>query len=115
MVKIWESIFGHQIKPEGPEKPIDQGQVHYLGGHKAYPQPIYSQIYFYEDRIELQVYRLKIYFKSIKNVENVNEKKRDSEYLAAGLLLPPVVLGYLWKKNHIYSVIELTHILGIKF
>ena len=46
-------------------------------------------------RNNTQAYRLKVYFKSIKNIEYVNEKKRDGEYLAAGLLLPPVALGYL--------------------
>ena len=68
-MNLWHKVFGHQIKPEGMEIPLDQGQVHYLGGHKAYPSHAYSQIYFYEDRFELQIYKLKIYFQ-------INQKYR---------------------------------------
>ena len=32
--------------------------------------------------------------------------KRDTERLAYGLLLPPLALTYLWKKNHVYTIIE---------
>ena len=52
MVNPWKAIFGHKINPEGEEIPTDHGQVEYIGGHKAYPKPTYSRIYFYEDRIE---------------------------------------------------------------
>jgi len=68
-------MLGHQIKPEGPEKPLDQGEFHHLGGHKAYSSHPYSQIYFYEDRFELQPNKSKIYYNSIKKVENTNVKE----------------------------------------
>ena len=32
--------------------------------------------------------------------------KRETERLAYGLLLPPLALAYLWKKNHIYTILE---------
>jgi hypothetical protein len=32
--------------------------------------------------------------------------KRDAERLAYCLLLPPLALAYLWKKNQIYTIIE---------
>lgn len=32
--------------------------------------------------------------------------KRDAERLAYGILLLPLALAYLWKKNHIFTIIE---------
>ena len=97
---LWHKVFGHQIKPEGTEKPLDQGQVFYVGGHKAYPKSTYSQIYFYDDRMEIQVYKIKIYFKSIKNIDNSRERKRHEDWFTFG------VFGLLWKKDAVYTLIE---------
>ena len=75
MVKLWQYIFGHQIKPDGSEKPLDHGRVHYLGGHKTYPGHSYSQIYFCDDIFRLQAYILKICYNTIKNIQNTSERK----------------------------------------
>ena len=99
--KKWDSIFGHEIKPDGPEKPLDHGRVHYLGGHKAYPKDYsYAHIYFYEDRFEIQPFKLKIYYKSIKNLDNSRERKRPKEWIEWGLP------GLLWKKDFVYTLID---------
>jgi hypothetical protein len=71
----FEAMFGRKVKPEGTEKPLEHGSVEYIGGHEACPQSTYSEIYFYEDRIELQAYKLKIPFNQIKNVDSTREWK----------------------------------------
>ena len=68
-------MLGHQIKSEGPDKPLDRGQAHYLGGDNFYPTHLYSHIYFYDDRFERRQHKLKIYYSSIKNIENTTERK----------------------------------------
>ena len=73
-----------------------------MGGHKAYSQPVLSEIYFYEERFEIETNHISVYYSKIKDITNSNEMKRDTERLAYGLLLLP----YLWKKNHIYTLIE---------
>ena len=80
--------------------------VRYLGGHKAYPIPFLSEIYFYEDNFELETNHISIRYSKIKDITNSNEMKRDTERLAYGILLLPLALAYLWKKNHIYTIIE---------
>ena len=88
------------------EKPLDSGRVQYMGGHKAYPKPQWTEIFFYEDRFEFEAYGLKVYYNKIKDISNSKDRKRDTERLAAGLLFPPAALAYLWKKDHIYTIIE---------
>lgn len=99
-MNLWDKVFGHQIKPEGAEKPFDHGPVFYVGGHKAYPKSTHSQIYFYEDRFELLPYKLKIYYKSNKNIDNSRERKRHEDWSDLGLI------GLLWKKDAVYTLIE---------
>ena len=60
---------------------------------------IFTMIGFRQNLISVQ-------YSKIKNITNSNELKRDTERLAYGLLLPPLALAYLWKKNHIYTIIE---------
>lgn len=35
---------------------IDSGRVQYMGGHKAFPKPVYTYAHFFDDRIELECY-----------------------------------------------------------
>ena len=60
---------------------------------------IFTMIGFRQKLISVQ-------YSKIKNITNSNELKRDTERLAYGLLLPPLALAYLWKKNHFYTIIE---------
>lgn len=83
------------------EKPIDSGTVHYMGGHKAYPKPELTDIYFYEDRILIYSNGITIPYSQIKDISNSNEKKRHEDWAAFGLL------GYAFRKRHaIYTLIE---------
>ena len=74
MVKLWQSLFGHRIKPDGSEKPLDHGQIYCLVD-KVYPTQPYSQIYFCDDTFRLQAYILKICYNTIKNIQNTSEKE----------------------------------------
>jgi hypothetical protein len=93
-------MFGRKVKTEETEKPLDHGMVEYIGGHKAYPQSTYSEVYFYEDRIELQAYKLKIPFNQIKKVDSTREWKQHEDVHSLG------IMGLLWKRNAVYTVIE---------
>jgi hypothetical protein len=65
-----------------------------------------SEIYFYEERFEIETNHISVYYSKIKDITNSNEMKRDTERLAYGLLVLPLALAYLWKKNHIYTILE---------
>jgi hypothetical protein len=104
---MFEKMFGiDQKKKAKILGAIDCGAVRYLGGHKAYPMPVLSEIYFYEDSFEIEANHISVRYSKIKDIINSNEMKRDIERLAYGLLLPPLALAYLWKKNHIYTILE---------
>jgi hypothetical protein len=97
---MFEKIFGvDQKKKESmmKEKPIDSGRIQYMGGHKAYPRPEWSDVYFYEDRFEIEVNRISVKYSKIRDIGNSKDRKRDTERLWAGLIFPPVALAYLWK------------------
>lgn len=87
-------------KKEPPEKPIDSGIFHHLGGHKMYPQPQWTNISLFPDRFEVEYYHLKIPYSKIKDVSNSNERKRHADWAALGLF------GLLWKENRIYTIVE---------
>jgi hypothetical protein len=104
---MFEKIFGiDQKKKAKILGAIDSGAVRYLGGHKAFPMPVLSEIYFYEDRFELEANQISVRYSKIRDITNSNELKRDTERLAYGILVLPLALAYLWKKNHIYTIIE---------
>ena len=88
------------------EPPLDSGTVQYMGGHKMYPKPQKSDIYFYEDRFVLGDLSLNIPYSKIRDIANSNEMKRDAERLVYGVIALPLALSYLWKKNHIYTIVE---------
>jgi hypothetical protein len=84
---------------------IDYGFVEYIGGHKAFPQPTFCEIFFYEDRFDIGA-GISVKYSKIKDLTNSNEMKRETDRLAAGLLFAPLALAYLFKKNHVYTIIE---------
>jgi hypothetical protein len=79
-----------------------------MGGHKAYPSPTATRMHFYEDRIEVDNPKLVIPFGSMKNIENMVEKRISTlRVVALGLIFVPLaIVGALWKKNHIYTIIR---------
>jgi len=104
-MKIFEKVFGidrKQAESMMKEPPIESGEIQYMGGHKAYPSPMKSEIYFFEDRFKIVAYNITVYYAKIKNITNSNEKKRELDHLVIG-----GIIGYaIWKKNHIYTIIE---------
>jgi hypothetical protein len=108
-MKFFDNIFGVDEKKyvaTKKEKPADHGQVQYIGGHKMYPTPFWTLLCFYEDRFELEGYEIKVYYSKIKDILNTTELKRDAERLALGVIALPLAAAYLWKKNHIYTIVE---------
>jgi hypothetical protein len=106
---ILTRVFGEDQKKvfqRMKDPPLDAGRVHYMGGHKAYPSPQWTEIYFYEDRFVLLNPNITVAFSKIKDIANSNEMKRDGGRLMLGLIALPLALSYLWKKNHIYTIVQ---------
>jgi len=87
-----------------------------MGGHVEYPKPMNSRIYLYYDRIQVENPDLIIPYQSMTNIENMDEKKISAKRVI-GLGLVFVILaivGAMWKKNHIYTVIQYKDEVGEK-
>jgi hypothetical protein len=80
----------------------------YIGGHKAFPKKSHTKVGIYEDRLELTNPSLRIPYASMKNIENMDEKKISAlRVVVLGIVfLPLAIIGALWKKKMIYTVIE---------
>jgi hypothetical protein len=65
-------------------------------------------MYFFEDRIEVDSPKLVIPYRSMKNIENMTERRISIlRVVALGLIFVPLaIVGALWKKNLIYTVIR---------
>ncbi len=98
---------GERHRPHSPDNPYIY-YIQYMGGHKAYPSPSSTTMHFYEDRIEVGSPKLVIHYRSMKNIENMTEKRISIlRVVALGLIfIPLAIVGALWKKNHIYSIIR---------
>jgi hypothetical protein len=79
-----------------------------MGGHKAYPSHSGTRMYFYEERIEVDSPKLVIPYRSMKNIENITERRISIlRVVVLGLIFVPLaIVGALWKKNHIYTIIR---------
>jgi len=94
----------HSMKPELDLYPM------YLGGHKRYPKPSKNliKLNIFSDRIEVGGFRIP--YTSINGIENV-EKSKISASRVVGLSLVSfdlATVGALWKKDHIYTIIQYT-------
>jgi hypothetical protein len=98
---------GERHGPHSPDNPYFY-YIQYMGGHKAYPSPSSTTMHFYEDRIEVGSPKLVIPYRSMKNIENMTEKRISIlRVVALGLIfIPLAIVGALWKKNHIYTIIR---------
>lgn len=92
-----------------------RGEIHgvhcdmnYIGGHKAYPSSTNTKMYFYEDRIQIGNPELIIPYSKITNIENMDEQKISAlRVVGLGLVfLPLAIVGAMWKKKHLYTVIQ---------
>lgn len=75
--------------------------VKYMGGHIEYPKSSYSRMYFYNERIELENPRIVIPYQSITNIQNADEKT-----ISALRVVMFGIVGALWKKKHLYTIIQ---------
>lgn len=77
----------------------------YVGGHKAYPKGGNSMMFVYSDRIDIGSNKEKtgisVPYSDIINIENMDENK-----IAAERVVMFGIIGALWKKRHIYTVIR---------
>ncbi|MGH9985756.1 MAG: hypothetical protein ACRD8W_17570 [Nitrososphaeraceae archaeon] len=77
-------------------------KAEYMGGHKSYLYSRKTDIYFNEDNIVIKNPDLTIPFKEILNITNMDEER----ITTARILLTGPLLGLLWKKQFLYTVIE---------
>ena len=67
-----------------------------------------DQMHFYHDRIEIDNPKLIVPYRVMQNIENTSEKKISAlRVIVLGLIfIPLAIVGALWKKNHIYTIIR---------
>ncbi len=79
----------------------DYCDIQYIGGHKAYPSSTDTKTYIYNDQVEIENPQLTIPFSAMTNIENA-----DKEKISLFRVVMFGVVGALWKKNHIVTVIQ---------
>jgi len=109
-------VFGlgdkRETEKQEIQKPQDKFDAKYLGGHKAYPanKPKDVKINIFLDRIEIHSdkFLFNIPYSQMTNIENMDEKKISAlRVVGLGLVfLPLAIVGAIWKKKKIYTVIE---------
>ena len=91
------------------QEPEAKFDAKYLGGHKMYPKPADTEVFVFSDRIEIPQVNLRITYFSMSNIENADEKKISAlRVVGLGLVSLGVgaIVGALWKKRHIYTIID---------
>jgi hypothetical protein len=75
---------------------------------KHIQSPSGTRMYFYEERIEVDNPKLVIPYRSMKNIENITERRISIlRVVVLGLIFVPLaIVGALWKKNHICTIIR---------
>ena len=98
---------GERHSQHSPDNPYFY-YIKYLGGHKAFPTPTDTKMHFYYDRVEIDNPKLVIPYRHMQNIQNTNEKKISAlRVIVLGLIFVPLaIVGALWKKNHIYTIIR---------
>ena len=98
---------GERHRQHSPDNPYFC-HVKYLGGHKAFPTHTNTKMYFYYDRVEIDNPKLVIPYRHMQNIENINERRISAlRVIVLGLIFVPLaIVGALWKKNHIYTIIR---------
>jgi hypothetical protein len=73
----------------------------YIGGHRAFPKQKHTKVKVYGDGIELEALKLTVPYSSMTNIENMDDKK-----ISAIRVVALGVIGVLWKKKVVYTVIQ---------
>lgn len=108
------SNFNNSSQPSSSAPSSNKPEVvfhaKYLGGHKAYPvrKAMDVKIIVFPDRLEIEKLFLTISFSKMTNIENMDDKKISAlRVVVLGLIfLPLAIVGALWKKKKLYTVIE---------
>ena len=94
------------------KKYTDTGQAmfdaKYLGGHKMFPKNTDVRVWILDDMLEVGGLGLQVPYSSLTNIENADEKKiKALRVVVLGLVfLPLAIVGALWKKKYIYTILE---------
>lgn len=100
-----ESAAEKQVVTKDKKELKGYGDILYVGGHKTYPKGGETMIFLYEDRFELGSKKektvLSIPYSDIIYLENMDETK-----ISAERVVMLGVVGALWKKRHVYTVIR---------
>lgn len=99
--------FGFGGKKDEGEKPEVKYDAKYIGGHKVYPKSTDTKVLIYKDKIVVEKLNLEVPYLSMTNIENADEKK-----ISAMRVVLLGVIGALWKKKHVYTVIQYKDALG---
>jgi len=91
---------------EVEEKPVIYYGVKYVGGHILYPEWFDANIVLWNHQLEVkddyQKDAIMVFcYEKIKSVTNMDEAK-----ISAARVIAFGVIGALWKKNHLYTVLE---------
>lgn len=101
--------FGFGKKDDGQEKPMVTFNAKYVGGHKAFPKSKDVKVLIYADRIKVTELNIDVLYSSVSNIENADESK-----ISAMRVVLLGVVGALWKKKHVYTVVQYTDPLNEK-
>lgn len=105
---------------EFKRKWTNRTDITYVGGHPAYPKSGDTRIYIYDNRIEVGQTEddplLVIPYANMINIENMDEKKISAlRVVGLGLIFVPLaIVGAVWKKKHIYTVIHYNDEVGVQ-
>lgn len=94
-------MFGKKKKQDQQGNPLYVAK--YVGGHKMFPKSRDVEVTLLSDKIKITGVNFEIPYSTITNVENVDEKKIELKRI---VLLG--IAGALWKKKHLYTVIDYT-------
>jgi hypothetical protein len=94
-------MFGKKKKQDKLGNPVYVAK--YVGGHKMFPKSRDVEVALLSDKIKITGVDFEIPYSTITNVENVDEKKIELKRI---VLLG--IAGALWKKKHLYTVIDYT-------
>lgn len=94
-------------KKDDTEKPEIKFDAKYLGGHELYPKSTDTKVLIFKDRLEMEKLNLQVKYSAMTNIENADEKK-----ISALRVVLLGVIGALWKKKHVYTVVEYNDALG---
>jgi hypothetical protein len=98
---------GERHRQHSPDNPYFYN-IKYLGGHKSFPTHTNTKLHFYYDRVEIDDPKLVVPYRHMQNIENTNERRISAlRVIILGLIFVPLaIVGALWKKNHIYTIIR---------